>query len=137
MEDVTLNCSASVDDVTYSWHRVNGDVPPRSLGQNSNTLTIPKVTPSDFGEYYCIAKKEDITSKSNKAVVSVDGKVIIVMLYYNNHCDWVFIDWLSISLESKNSLIHFKPGMSGFLKLLSSKTWACVHMCVFVHPLSY
>ena len=45
LEDATLTCLASVDDVTYSWHHVGGNVPPRSIGQNNSTFTIPKVTP--------------------------------------------------------------------------------------------
>ena len=49
LEDATLTCLASVDDVTYSWHRDGGNVPPRSIGQNNSTFTIPGVTPFDNG----------------------------------------------------------------------------------------
>ena len=74
LEDVTLNCSASFDNVAYSWHRVNGTIPLRSVGQNSNTFTIPRVTPHDEGAYYCMAKKENFSMKSSKAVVRIDGE---------------------------------------------------------------
>ena len=74
LEDATLTCLASVDDVTYSWHRVGGSVPSRSIGQNNSTLTIPEVIPYDTGEYYCIAKREEISVESNKALINVDGK---------------------------------------------------------------
>ena len=74
LEDATLTCLASVDDVTYSWHRVGGSVPSRSIGQNNSTLTIPEVTPYDSGEYYCVAKREEISVQSNKALINVDGK---------------------------------------------------------------
>ena len=74
LEDVTLNCLASVDDVTYSWHRVDGDLPSRSRGQNSNTLTIPRATPHDEGMYYCMASKEGVIVESNRAIISVNGK---------------------------------------------------------------
>ena len=60
--------------MTYSWHRVGGSVPLRSIGQNNSTLTIPRVTPYDAGMYYCIAKRNDISIESDKAVVSVNGK---------------------------------------------------------------
>ena len=105
MENATLNCSSSVDDATYSWHNVHGSVPSRSIGQNSHTLTIPKVIPYDTGEYYCIAKKDEITVESNKAAVRVDGKIIIIIIIVNNNLKWIFIDLLSISIESKNIVI--------------------------------
>ena len=74
LQDVTLTCSSSVDDVTYSWHRDGGSVPSRSRGQNSNTLTIPRATPPNEGRYYCMASKERISVESNRARVRVDGK---------------------------------------------------------------
>ena len=74
LQDVTLTCSASVDDVTYSWHRVGGPLPSQSLGQNSNIFTINRATPHDEGVYYCIARKSGITVESNNASIKVDGK---------------------------------------------------------------
>jgi len=73
LQDVTLNCSSSIDDVTYSWHRDGDNVPSRSRGQNSNTLIIPRATPPDEGRYYCMASKEKIIVESNRARVTVDG----------------------------------------------------------------
>ena len=58
LEEATLTCLASVDDATYSWHRVKDRIPSRSIGQDNSTLTIPAVTPNDAGVYYCKAKKE-------------------------------------------------------------------------------
>ena len=74
LQDVTLNCSSSVDDVTYSCHHDGGNVPFRSRGQNSNTLAIPRATPPDEGMYYCIVSKEGISVESSRARVTVDGK---------------------------------------------------------------
>ena len=74
LEDVTLNCSASVDDIRYSWHRVDGDLPAKSSGQHSNTLTINKATPHDEGMYYCKASKSGISTDSRRAIVKVDGE---------------------------------------------------------------
>ena len=76
--DVTLTCSASVNDVTYSWHRVGSSVPLRSHGQNSSTFTIPRIIPHDDGMYYCVATKENIIVESNRAIVRVDGKEILL-----------------------------------------------------------
>ena len=74
LEDVTISCSASVDDVAYSWHRVSGSIPSRSQGQNSNVLTIPQATPPDEGMYYCIAMKNGIRVESRRAMLNVNGK---------------------------------------------------------------
>ena len=76
LENVTLSCLASVDDVKYSWHRVDGSVPPRTEGQNTNELTIPQATPPDEGMYYCTAMKEGIRVESNRAVLNVDGTLL-------------------------------------------------------------
>ena len=71
LEDVVLSCSASVDDVTYSWHRIDSD---QSQGENNSTFTIHRATPNDEGTYYCTASKNDVSVKSNNALVQVDGK---------------------------------------------------------------
>ena len=80
LQNVTLTCSSSVDDVTYSWYRDGGSVPSRSTGQNSNTLTIPETTPPDEGMYYCIVSKEGISVESNRIRVTVNGKQITVSM---------------------------------------------------------
>ena len=74
LQNSSLNCSASVDDAAYSWHRVNGTIPSRSIGQNSDILIIPRATPHDIGEYYCTVKKENISVESNEATVTVNGE---------------------------------------------------------------
>ena len=60
--------------MTYSWHRDGDSVPSRSIGQNSNTLIIPRATPFDEGTYYCMASKEGISIKSSKARIRVNGE---------------------------------------------------------------
>ena len=83
LNDVTVICSPtspSNADTTYSWHRVNGNIPTNAHGQDSNTLTIPKVVPADAGEYYCMAIRFDIhCAMSNKVLVIVDGKKMILV----------------------------------------------------------
>ena len=77
LKSVMLNCSASIDDVRYSWHRVDGHIPSHSKGQHNNTFTIHRVTPNNQGTYYCIANKHGIVVKSSDASVQVDGKNVI------------------------------------------------------------
>ena len=72
--DVTLTCSASVDDVTYSWDRIGGSLPLQSQGQDSNRFTINRATPHDEGVYYCVAKKSGIRVESTNALVIINGK---------------------------------------------------------------
>ena len=74
LQNSSLNCSASVNDAAYSWYRVNGTIPSRSFGQNSDTLIIPRVTPDDVGEYFCIVKKDNVSVESNTATVTVNGE---------------------------------------------------------------
>ena len=74
MEDATLTCLSSVDDATYLWYRIGDGVPTRSIGQDNSTLIIPEVTPYDEGMYYCMARKEEITVESSRAVLSVNGR---------------------------------------------------------------
>ena len=62
-----------MDDAAFSWCRVNGNVPSRLIGQNGDILTIPRVTPHDVGDYYCIVKKENISVESNTAIITVNG----------------------------------------------------------------
>ena len=73
LEDATLTCLASVNDATYSWHHVDGSVPSRSIGQDNNTFTIPRVTPYNAGKYYCVAKRKGTSVQSNKAEIRVNG----------------------------------------------------------------
>ena len=74
LEDVTLSCSASIDEARYSWHHVDGHIPSHLHGRHNNTFTIYRVTPHNQGTYYCVTKIHGITVKSNDASVQVDGK---------------------------------------------------------------
>ena len=73
--DVTLTCTSSSSSVDeYSWHRVNGDVPSHSSGQNTNTLTIHRAVPADEGQYYCMASQFGHCAVSSNVMVIVQGK---------------------------------------------------------------
>ena len=75
LSDVTLTCipmRGTPDE--YSWHRVDGDIPPHSSGQNSSRLTIHRIVPADEGEYYCMGTLLGQCGKSNTVNVTVSGK---------------------------------------------------------------
>ena len=91
LEDARFICLSNVDDATYSWHRFGSSVPSRSIGQDNNTLTIPRATPFDLGRYYCIAEKEGISVKSNEAVLVVDGKKLHGTINDNTFYTYVYL----------------------------------------------
>ena len=77
LTDVTLTCRlirSSGEPDGYSWHRVDGNIPPHSSGQNSSILTIHRITPADEGEYYCMVAWFGHCAKSNNITVIVTGK---------------------------------------------------------------
>ena len=78
LTSVTFTCSASnINGIShsFSWHRNNGDIPnTRSRGQNTNTLTITRVTPLDEGLYYCTVTNDVGNASSKPATLTVDGE---------------------------------------------------------------
>ena len=74
LDDVTLTCTPVRGTPEYSWHRVDGDIPPHSSGQNSSTLTIHRIVPADEGEYYCMGTQFGHCAKSHIVEVIVNGK---------------------------------------------------------------
>ena len=80
--DVTLTCRPRSplimpETLTYSWHRVDGNIPSGSSGQNSARLTIHRIHPEDEGNYYCIARLFGHCAISNNVMVIVRGKKMI------------------------------------------------------------
>ena len=86
LNDVTLTCTSSLTQdttVEYSWHRVDGDIPSHSSGQNTSILTIHRIVPADEGEYYCMGTQFGHCAKSDKVNVTVNGKETRVPHMYN------------------------------------------------------
>ena len=84
--DVTLICTSTLTSdipIEYSWHRVDGDIPSHSSGQNTSILTIHRIVPADEGEYYCMGTRFGHCAKSNKVNVTVNGKETTVPHMYN------------------------------------------------------
>ena len=86
LSDVTLTCTPTLTQerpVEYSWHRVDGDIPSDSSGQNTSILTIHRIFPADEGEYYCMGTQFGHCAKSDKVNVTVNGKETTVPHMYN------------------------------------------------------
>ena len=74
LNDVTLTCtSSSTRPLSYSWHRVDGDVPSHASGHNTSRLTLHNVVPADEGEYYCMASLFGHCAVSDNVMVIVEG----------------------------------------------------------------
>ena len=85
LNDITLTCSPRSSLNTpdgYSWHRVDGDVPSHSSGQNTNRLTIHRAVPADEGQYYCMATWFGHCARSNNVMVIVLGKKMAAYTIY-------------------------------------------------------
>ena len=75
LNDVTLTCiPRRGTPKEYSWHRVDGDIPLHSSGQNSSRLTIHRIVPADEGEYYCMGTLFGHCGKSDIVRVTVISK---------------------------------------------------------------
>ena len=96
LNDVTLSCSASIDDVTYLWHRVGDILPTKSKVHHSGTFTIRKATPYDEGMYYCTASKDGVIVSSDNAAVQVDGKGLYNSDKFYNVNVHTYIDQLNV-----------------------------------------
>ena len=87
LDDVTLTCSTSTvsenTSIEYSWHRVDGDIPAHSSGQNTSTLTLHRIVPADEGEYYCMGTMHGHCANSKTVNVRVNGKETTVPHMYN------------------------------------------------------
>ena len=70
LQDVTFTCEAKGFDVKYEWKHHNGRV---TRGKQSN-LTIPRATPLDSDQYYCVAITEGGYAFSNNVTLRVNGE---------------------------------------------------------------
>ena len=70
LQRVTFTCEAKGFKVFYQWKRHrNSSV----IGEQSN-LTIPRATPLDSDQYFCVAMTEGGYALSNNVTLRVDGQ---------------------------------------------------------------
>lgn len=70
---IQLHCMAN-ETTSYTWEKQNSVIPTNAEGVNSSTLTLIGITPSDSGQYQCIAINTHGRSYSDYATVIVTGK---------------------------------------------------------------
>ena len=79
-DDVTLTCKVlSLSEehdyrLSYTWYRIGGDIPAKSIGKNSRKLIIPRFALADEGEYYCLSKLFGHCAKPKAATLTLDGE---------------------------------------------------------------
>ena len=56
--------------VKYEWKRYNSE----NIIGNQSTLNISQATPSDAGQYYCIAMTEGGSVRCNNVTLTVNGE---------------------------------------------------------------
>ena len=72
---VASGISTSNNSFKYQWRkRDSNSLPSKVLGVNEQNLTIPNVTSSDEGQYYCTVTNEwDSSVDSNDVTLSIFG----------------------------------------------------------------
>ena len=75
--------STNESNFVYQWRKKgNNDLPDKISGVHGTTLTIPNVTESDEGQYYCTVTNEWGRSvESNDVTLSIFGMLIVVVTY--------------------------------------------------------
>ena len=79
--------STNKNKFVYQWRKRDSDsLPDKVLGVNETVLTIPYVTNSDEGQYYCIVTNEWGTSvESNEVTLSIFGMLMLKILCIANY----------------------------------------------------
>ena len=73
--------STSENNFIYQWKKRDSNIlPAKALGANGTVLTIPNVTESDEGQYYCNVTNEWGRSvRSDDVTLSIFGMLIVVL----------------------------------------------------------
>jgi len=74
LENITFTCEAKGFHVRYEWRRYD-DIDNFTIINNDSTLTLSEVTPSDEGEYDCVAMtgKNHHRAYSDRFTLTVNG----------------------------------------------------------------
>lgn len=83
METARLNAIASgINKINfiYQWRKRGSDIlPDKVVGVNETAFTIPDLSISDQGDYYCTVTNEwDRSVESNNVTITVKGNYFII-----------------------------------------------------------
>ena len=81
---IASGVNTDINTFTYQWKKRDSDsLPDKVSGVNGTVLTIPNVTESDNGQYYCIVTNEwDRSIESNDVNFTVYGMSLIIPSSY-------------------------------------------------------
>ena len=79
---VVTGISTKENKFIYQWKKRGNNLPDKVSGVQETILTIPNVTESDEGQYYCNVTNEWGRSvESNDITLSIFGMLIVVITY--------------------------------------------------------
>ena len=97
--------NTSENNFMYQWRKRDSDsLPDKVSGATENVLTIPNITESDEGQYYCNVTNEwDTSVRSNDVTLSIFGMsnnnelyllnaiICYISLYININIDYLIL----------------------------------------------
>ena len=77
---VSFTCTSSLSsNVTFSWTHNGASITGSSTTGNTSILTITSVRDSDAGSYVCTVRSGSVSVMSNTAILTVYGKICVVL----------------------------------------------------------
>ena len=107
LENVTFKAEAKGFRVKFEWifYNSSGTYPigTEITNKNSSTLTLYRVTPSNAGHYFCVAKSHGKNHQvfSRNVTLTVNGNAAISNVYINYHACCLLADSFTVKLNSE------------------------------------
>ena len=74
---VASGVSTNVNNFMYRWKKRGSNLPSKVMGVHEKVLTIPNVSESDEGQYYCTVTNEwERSTGSNDVTLSIFGMLL-------------------------------------------------------------
>jgi len=104
--DLKLIAKANEPNATYTWYKDGKQLIESSsvIGTTNATLTIPSISPSNNGKYYCIMSTHCSTVTSNTATVSVINPPLSISISGST----AVCDNVGISLKAEGTFNTFE-----------------------------
>ena len=77
--NLTMRCLPSGTSLNYMWNRKNASLPASTVGVNSSTMTIYRLTPEDAGDYQCVLSNSSGVIASEFDRLKINGRVMHVV----------------------------------------------------------
>ena len=75
--EVSFTCTAlAFPEPTYTWSRVDSELPDSAVGANTPTLTLSPAVLGDQGVYYCNATSSEVSVMSDTGILTSESPCI-------------------------------------------------------------